>query len=439
MPLRKLALVLVLLVCVSKAALHRRPSTLEDFRVYDTAAMLVREHHSNLIYDGADGGTDPQLRLADSESAFATTARRIGFDQVRLYVYPPLLADAMVPFTYASVAGAGRLWIAANLLAVVAFALLVRSMLLIPWKSLGLLALLIGTMTYLPVLDCLKWGQVTIFLLFLWTLGVFCYARGWKAASAAAFAVATAIKLTPLIVLAPFLLWREWRWVRYYFMFLLACVGLTCVVNGPGCLTDYFRHVMPAMSNGNSFIANKSLLASFQILYVTLKGGDPTSMTNAVPKFVSLLGKAAALGFLLAACALVARHAKTSSLQTRRVTLALFAMLSTGVSPVSWEHAYAVCLLALVCLWAEAIRAEIPTGYLVFLTLSSLELSWFLLSFFVLKRVHGVAFGMAIFLTPLSAIGLAIYRLVLGDSPLNAMTPQSLRPPQEQYVAVQGA
>ena len=438
MPLRKLALVLVLLVCVFKAALHRKPSKMEDFRVYDTAAMLVREHRSNLIYDGADSGTDPQLRLADPQSAFATTARALGIDQVRLYVYPPLLADAMVPFTYSAAAQAGRLWIAANWLALAAFVLLARSMLLISWRSLGALALIVGTAAYLPVLDCLQWGQVTIFLLFLWTLGVFCYSRGWMAASAAALAVATAIKLTPLIVLAPFFLWKEWRWIRHYFVFLLACIGLTCIVNGPACLVDYFRHVMPAMSNGNPFIANKSLLASFQILYVTLKGGDPTSMTNVVPKIVSLIGKAAALVFLLAACILVARRAKASSLHTRIITLTLFAMLSTGISPVSWEHAYAVCLLALVCLWAEAIRAEIPTAYLVFLTLCSLELSWFLISFFVLKRVHGVAFGVAIFITPLSAIGLALYRLALSDAhfQLSPLGLPHLR--EEQYVGAPG-
>ena len=413
---RKIALAVVLLVCLLKTAMHHKSAKMEDFRVYDTAAMLVRQHQSALIYDGADTGVDPQLRLANPQSAFAVQARAMGIDQVRLYVYPPLLADLMVPYTFARFLTAGRLWELTNVLALAAFVWLAASLLAVPWRSFGLLCIVVATLTFLPVLDALQWGQVTVLLLLLWTVGVFCYVRGWVLGSAAAFGLATAVKLTPLIVIAPFLLWKQARWVRSYLLVLAGCLGLVCIVNGPACVTDYFRHVMPAMSNGNPLIANKSLLSAFQILYVNLKGGDPTQQTTPIPNWVSTVGKASALLFLLIACGLVARRAAASSLHTRVITLSLFGVLSVGLSPVSWEHAYAICLLGLVCLWVEALRAEVPNYYFLVLVLCSLELSWFLLSFFFLKRVHGSMFGVAIFLTPLSAIGLVLCRLAMPEA-----------------------
>jgi alpha-1,2-mannosyltransferase len=396
--------------------MHPYDQTLEDFRVYETASMLVHEHRGDLIYDGADTGVDPQLRFADPQSSFARVARSLGVGQVRLYVYPPLLADLILPFTFVNSLEAGRLWTALNYLTLLVVALLARSMLQIPWKSLGFVALLVGVFTFSPALACLQWGQVTILLLCLWTLGLFCYMRGWSAASAGALALATAIKLTPLIVVVPFLLWKEWRWLRLYAISLLACLGLTCLISGSASLSDYSRHVMPAMSSGNAFLGNKSLLASFQILYVTMKGGNLNTTDTLIPPSVIMLGKICALACLIVASILVAFSKAVSSLPTRVLTLSLFAALSSAISPVSWGHAYAVCLLALICLWAEALRIRISAVYLVFLTLCSLELSWFALSFPIKNHAHGVAFGLATFLTPLSAIALVLYRLASSDT-----------------------
>jgi hypothetical protein len=62
-----------------------------DFKVYLTAAQLVREHKGVAIYSDADTGQNPQMRFAAPDSTFQQTAASIGIPQVRLHVYPPIL------------------------------------------------------------------------------------------------------------------------------------------------------------------------------------------------------------------------------------------------------------------------------------------------------------------------------------------------------------
>ncbi len=69
-----------------------------DFRVYFIAASMIRNHEGSHIYNQAANGADPELAWADPNTLFAGYARKLGVDNVRLYVfYPPLLADMLVP------------------------------------------------------------------------------------------------------------------------------------------------------------------------------------------------------------------------------------------------------------------------------------------------------------------------------------------------------
>ena len=68
-----------------------------DFRVYFIAASMIWNHQGSHLYDQAADGTDPQRAWADPNTVFAAYARKLGVDDVHLYVYPPLLADMLVP------------------------------------------------------------------------------------------------------------------------------------------------------------------------------------------------------------------------------------------------------------------------------------------------------------------------------------------------------
>ena len=99
-----------------------------DFEVYYTAATLVRDNLDIHVYDDAGTGQDPQLRFADESTTFAQKAHELGIDSLRLYVYPPTLADLMVPLTVVSLRRAEIIWQWLNLLALAGTALMLSRM-----------------------------------------------------------------------------------------------------------------------------------------------------------------------------------------------------------------------------------------------------------------------------------------------------------------------
>jgi len=385
--------------------------------VYEAAAVLVHEHRSLLIYDQADTGVDPQERLASEQSVFSSIGHRLGQDRIQLYVYPPLLADFLVPLTYVSAVTAGRLWIAINLMALFLSALLTISLLKIRWKSLGAVAIVVAFFADFPSISCIDWGQIAIVLCMLWALGIFCYARGWIFASAIVFGLATALKLTPILVIVPFLIWREWRWLATFLGMLLSCLGFVLLVNGPQCMWDFLFHVLPPMTNGVVLWSNRSLLASFEMLNVASMGHTIEPGAYVTHTFV-LAGKVACLLTGIAATVLAMRRRSFMTPYRREVTLVLFAMLSVAISPVSWEHGYVVCLLTLSYLWVQAFRTRVSMVFLAALTLGSLEFSWFFVSYIVVHHVRGSAVGLASFITPVFAIVLVLFELAKLNAPV---------------------
>ncbi|HEY0786658.1 MAG TPA: glycosyltransferase 87 family protein [Acidobacteriaceae bacterium] len=409
----KLAFLLALVVCLGLQARQVHRPNLADFEVYDAAAELVHQHHSPDMYDDADDEAVFQLKFVGPQRPLALAANRLGIARVRLYIYPPILADMLLPLVFVSGATAGKLWLLLNLAALLGTAALMVRTLDLPWASAGAAAVFAGLFALFSTVFCLEWGQVTILLLLLWMATIFLYARGRYAASAAAMALATAIKLTPLVVVVPFFVWKEWKWLRAYVAFLLLAFGLMCVVNTPASLADYIFHVMPSMSNGGIPDAeNKSLLASVQLLYLTLHGASTHPVTLAVPKLVETVGKGLSLGLVLLAMLLVYRLGATMRMADRRITLALFALLSACVAPISWKHAYIVVFLALSLLWAEALRTRVSTAWLVLLTFSSIELGSFVFDSLIGKATHGVLFGLLSFLAPVTGVVLVLWRLL---------------------------
>lgn len=405
----RLAFLICLLVCLAMTARQLHRPNLADFQVYDAAAELVHEHQSAHIYDDADTGALFGLRFVKPDLPLGQAARRLGIQRVRLYIYPPILADLLVPLTFVSAATAGKLWLCINLAALLLTTFLVAGLLNVRWRSFGGLALLVGLFALFSTLFCLVWGQVTIVLLLLWTAGLACYQRRWYAASAALFALATAIKLTPLLVIVPLLIWRERKWLIAFLTSLAILIGVMFAVNGTASLHDYIAHVMPSMSGGVPDLQNKSLFSSSEMLWVSLHGGaiDPT-VTLAVPRLVASGAKALSAAILIGALLLVFRLGRRMSMDNRLLALALFALLSVAVAPISWKHAYVVAFLPLALLWTRAFRGGISSFHLLLLSFCSIELGSFLFDSIAIKVTHGVLLGLLSFLAPATAILLAL-------------------------------
>ena len=127
--LERLCLVLLGLVFVASALqgslmIVRSHGLQRDFRVYFNAASMIRNHEGSHIYDQAADGIDPQLAWADPNTLFAAQARQLGLDHIRLYVYPPLLADMLVPLTSLRLVSAEHAWLLLNVIFILAATLI---------------------------------------------------------------------------------------------------------------------------------------------------------------------------------------------------------------------------------------------------------------------------------------------------------------------------
>ncbi len=137
-----------------------------DFSVYYTAACLVRSHMSFHIYDGVKRNVNPQLIFADPHTVYAQTANSHGIEQVMLYLYPPTLADLLVPLTILSPSAAFALFNVFNLFMIVALSVPLARML--GMRSLGSVILVsIAVFLFRPTLNSIHWGEIVIMLLFL--------------------------------------------------------------------------------------------------------------------------------------------------------------------------------------------------------------------------------------------------------------------------------
>ena len=381
-----------------------------DFRVYITAAELVREHKGVQIYNDADTGQNPQMRFATVGSTFQLTAERIGIPQVRLYVYPPTLADLLVPFTFLTLRHASDAWLVFNILTILGAAMLVTWMLYDTVFHIACIGFFFGILCFRANGWAFGEGQISSVLVLLWTAGIVCYVKGFKRTSAAAFALATAIKLTPLLVLLPFLVWREGRWVRWFGLSLAAICLILCLVNGPQTLLDYTLHVMPPMSAGFISASNVSLPSGLQQLYLGLTGKDFMAEDAVVPSMVILGSKLIAGGVLLATLISIYRLGPLRSVMERAKILALIALLSLYGSPVAWRSAYGIVFLAAFFLWKEALESGVSKLELLLLVLCTLEFSFFFDALF-LRFTHGVLLSATALLAPASGCLLIFYTL----------------------------
>ncbi len=282
-----------------------------------------------------------------------------------------LIPVAQFPFTTA-----GNIWTIFNYLSLPLTALCIVGILKLRWLSLGSLIVLVAVFSYSPVFQGIAMGQVSVLLLLLWACGTYFYTKGWYVASSFAFALATAIKLTPLIVIIPLLILKDWKMLRWFAVSLAFLAGVMCLINTPFSLVDYFGHVVPPMSRGILLLTNVSISAAMERLFLAISQGSITSpATDHLSAILILAGKAVAAAILCVACVLTFNRSREMKISDRAMTLALFAVLSACIAPVSWQHGYSVCLLALCLLWAKAVREPIANWHLITLSLCTLALT----------------------------------------------------------------
>jgi alpha-1,2-mannosyltransferase len=323
-----------------------------DFEVYYTAATLVRDNLDIHVYDGAGSGQDPQLRFADESTTFAQKAHELGIDSLRLYVYPPTLADLMVPLTVVPLRRAEIIWQGLNLLALAGIALMLSRMVGMKTVSVGTVAIAAFLLIFRPTSQCYLWGQITILLLFLVAAGLTFYGQGRKVPAALMFALAASIKITPLIVIVPLIAWRDRKSLRNLALCLIGILGAIWLVNGRDLIVFYGLRVLPSMSNGIVTQDNRSLGSVLQLCWRVFVHGSS-------PKVVIWATKILSAGIICYSGWISSYNWKNEAAEYRLAVVAEFFLLSCCLSPVAWLHAYMLAVPAIVILCKKAFDGDL--------------------------------------------------------------------------------
>lgn len=380
-----------------------------DFSVYYTAAGLISDHLGGRLYDEAASGVDPQRRQAGAGTVFAQEAKRRGIAKVDLYVYPPILAQILRPFSRLRIRDALLAWRLTNC----CFILLVSMCLsyLLPGTSrrYAVPALLLGMLSFSPLWQALHYGQVTLVLLGLISLGVLLQFVGWQRASAFALAVAALIKLTPLLLLLPMLVWREWRWARWFAGTLLLGLIASYAGHELALIVTFFLHVVPPMSRGIISRENQTILSAVEMMWC--RGRNSTGLV--VPTDVIAMGRVLSLLVLAVGIGAIWPGQGDPTAGRKVDVLFSFALLSLCIAPVAWIDTLIFAYPLLVRVWARLYRRMplMPELLLVFGCSAGLGAA---LAFRSLPRLSSVTSLQYVPL--LSAIVLAMYVLFSARS-----------------------
>jgi alpha-1,2-mannosyltransferase len=336
-----------------------------DFSAYYLAAKVVSERPRQDLYAlplYPDGRINLNASAALS-TAWQTAAIRYHIPFAAPFIYPPFFAVLMKPFAYLSFDSAYGAWktLTASLLcAAVLFSM----------KAGGIhpgpkLALMLGTgvFSYFPVGDSLFMGQVDCLILFLLAAGVWLLKKNQTSFSALSFAMATLIKLTPVLAVPVLVFHRRYKWLAAYAAWLCALLVFSLYQAGWTAHRRFWQVALPSTSCGAPVCQNSSLVAYVQELfmgYVPNWGKPPRVIplhACSVSRLVGFSAYALFLGYFY-----YRRH------QGKLIRdLVVVTLLELAVSPISWWHHYTIALLPFLYLWCEARDKGVRTLTILFL------------------------------------------------------------------------
>lgn len=362
-----------------------------DFSVYYTAGCLVRNNLSLHIYDGTDQHSNPQLVAADPKTLYAETAKAHGISSVMLYLYPPLLADLIVPLTVLSPLAALLVWEILNLFMIASVSTALRQML--DMKFIGSFGLIsAAVLLFRPTLNSLYWGQITILLTVLLIIGFEFYINGSKRMAALLFALAIAIKLIPIIVIIPLIAWRDWKSLRLLAGWCIAILAFLWIVNGGSALGIYFFHELPVMANGdlgNGDFENNRSLGNFFFKCLAQPRGVLSSI-----EVVWLVRILSVLALCWSGWLSQPKAGENLTNRQRSEIFIIFLLLACALSPYSWLYAWALSAPAVVMFCKRSWYQRASSVEMIFFVAFLLSLSTSRLNMSMVTPVLAIALGL---------------------------------------------
>lgn len=330
-----------------------------DFSAYYLAAKVVSRTSGQNLYDlplYADGRMNLNAP-APLHSAWQSAAIRFHVPFAAPFIYPPFLSVVMKPLAHLSFDSAFIVWkVLMVLLAGVAIMLSLK----LGGIHLGhklVLMLGVGLFSYFPFGDSLFMGQIDCLILFLLAAGIWLLKKKRTSFSALSFAVATLIKITPVLAVPLLVFHRRYKWLGAYAAWMSGLLAFSVYQAGWTTHREFWRFVLPSISCGAPVCQNSSLVAYVQELflgYVPNWGRPPATIPADACAISRLMGCAVYLLFL----AYFFVRPRDGELVGQLVVVTL---LELAVSPISWWHHYTIALLPFLYLWCTTPKKNART------------------------------------------------------------------------------
>ncbi len=307
-----------------------RGRALHDYASFHAAACAVREVVSPYRPD---------------ELLFG--AGTCGIGPVHPYLYPPLLAEVLVPFTFLSAWKARLLWHALSILAAFASVFLLDRWLRGRERGEELsAAFAVVAASFWPIRETHLMGQVNSIVLLL--LVVWWTNRERTPRAAAALGAAIAIKMSPALLLLVPLVDKRFRELAWGAATGAGLVALSCLII-PANGVDFVSNVLAGFVPGSAWhglnlpidiYGNHSLAA---VLFRLAPSPDPHRL-RAGMAMLQLAALVAMVGLWLARSRKLHEHSRAASLIVVMIIAPTFA----------WEHHLTFAMLAIAMLLAAA-------------------------------------------------------------------------------------
>jgi hypothetical protein len=268
----------------------------------------------------------------------------------RLYLYPPLLATILSPFVFLGLESLVKGFHLLNY-----FALLLHAMLLYLVlqryrfsRDLAAIVIFVNLIANVPISRTLIYHQVNLHVANLILTSLLLYEKH-NFLSALSLSVAIHFKVYPLLLVFPFLVCKQWRWLLWFLVSQAIIVASTSMLNSPYYYLDFIRQL-----KGLSETAlRNSSVDSFLYNTMRLLGIDIPSWNQLLARALRLL---LAVGILRVYYQLLDQRVFTGGeSRNNRVILnsyVILPLLMIAVSPSIWEHHFVFLILTMVVLFS---------------------------------------------------------------------------------------
>jgi len=317
-----------------------------DFPGYYVAAQIARNPRDHRLYYLPGNPLQVLLGNAPKDTPWTTTARTDGFNSTLPFNCPPFAAWLLQPLSFFSWPVALLLWriaLLGMLLLSVYLALLIAG-----GDNLLLHFVLVATaaLSFFPSKETLFQGQLDPLILLTWVAGVYLQKVNRPVWSALLFAIGTVVKVSPIAVVGIFLLRRQWKWLASYAAWCAILMGISISRLGWENHVIWAMQVMPVLSRGAPYFANKSIAG---LLYEVYLRRVPLQLDFQIPGLLTRV--ASLLNLCIYGGTLIYFWWKNRVANAIVYELVVMALTALAMSPLVWRHYYVLALLPLIVLW----------------------------------------------------------------------------------------